>query len=488
MPETLPDSIEPYTNISPKAYEHPADRAATAALKAVPMLDAVVRRLIEWRYERALRQLFLSNSVKVGESQLPDLWAAHTGMCRVLDMPEVYDLYVTWSVPGLAQAIGSTKPMVVFDSMLLERLGPGEQRVVLAHELGHILSDHMVYVTALNILLSVGNGLPFLLGVPFRAVKAVLLEWFRAAELSCDRAATIAVRDPQIVCRALMVFAGGMSADKLNLDAFMTQAMEYESWDDPSDRVRRFFNEIGQTHPYAVRRVSEVMRWVQSGDYDRIIRGEYITRDQRTDVREEAGDAMEFYAERFRTIFREAGRQHHHPRVPVRRHGRAGRRLDPDPRWRFRARRLRRLSRGRTARFARARRHRRKKTRRLPLSYRWTDCPPLTPWFSTMFSGTIDAQVPSWPRALQRGRKGSTMPSFRAWQSAATAARSPSSMTVTSSAYTASACGCSARHTTPPMQPRRPSSDCSAACPHSRAASSTSSPTSSPPPGMPATT
>jgi len=307
MTETLPDNVEPYHNISSKAYEHPADRAATAALQAVPMLDTVVRKLIEWRYERALRQFYLGNSVKVGEHQLSDLWAGHVGMCTVLDMPSVYDLYVTSGVPGGAAAIGSQNPMIVFDTMLLQNLGPGEQRVVIAHELGHILSDHMIYVTALNILLSVGNGLPFFLGIPFRAVKAVLLEWFRATELSCDRAATLAVRDPQIVCRTLMVTAGGMHADKLNLDAFMTQAMEYESWDDPSDRVRRFFNEIGQTHTFAVRRVSEVMKWVQSGDYDRIVRGEYRTRDQESDVRQEASEAMEYYAERFRSFFREAG-------------------------------------------------------------------------------------------------------------------------------------------------------------------------------------
>jgi Zn-dependent protease with chaperone function len=307
MPETLPESVEPYPNISSKAYEHPADRAATAALKSIPMLDSVVRKLIEWRYERALRQFFLGNSVKVGEHQLPGLWAAHTWVTRILDMPDLYDLYVTDGVRGGAQVIGSGKPMIVIDSMLLQRLGPGEQRVVVAHELGHILSDHMVYMTALNILLSVTNGLPFFLGIPFRAVKAVLLEWYRAAELSCDRAATLAVRDPQIVCRTLMVTAGAMPSDELNLDAFIAQAMEYESWDDPSDRVRRFFNEIGQTHTYAVRRVSEVMKWVQGGEYDRIVRGEYRTRDQESDVREEAGDAMEFYAERFRTIFREAG-------------------------------------------------------------------------------------------------------------------------------------------------------------------------------------
>jgi Zn-dependent protease with chaperone function len=307
MADNLPDAVRPYPNISSKAYEHPADRAATAALKAVPMLDTVARKLVEWRYERALRQFYLGNSVKVGEHQLPELWTSLSGVTRVLDMPEDYDLYVTSGVRGGAQTIGSGKPMLVMDSMLLQRLGPGEQRAVLAHELGHILSDHVLYMTALNILLSVGSGLPFFLGLPFRAVRAVLLEWYRAAELSCDRAATLAVRDPRIVCSSLMVMAGAMPADQLNLDAFMAQAMEYESWDDPTDRVRRFFNEIGQSHAYSVRRVSEVMKWVQGGEYDRIVRGEYRTRDQESDVREEAGDAMEFYAERFRSFFREAG-------------------------------------------------------------------------------------------------------------------------------------------------------------------------------------
>jgi Zn-dependent protease with chaperone function len=307
MAETLPDSLEPYPNISSKAYEHPADRAATAALSAVPMLDTVVRKLIEWGYERALRQSFLGNSVRVGETQLPELWASHTGVCRVLDMPEVYDLYVSWGVLGGAQAIGAGKPMLVMDSGLLEKLGAGEQRVVLAHEIGHILADHVLYMTALNILVRGTAGMPFPIGLPLRAVTAVLLEWYRAAELSCDRAATLTVRDPRIVCRTLMVIGAGMSADQLNLDAFMTQAMEYEAWDDPSDRVRRFFAEINRTHPYAVRRVSEVMKWVQSGDYDRIQRGEYRTRDQETNVREEAGDAVNYYAERFRQIFRDMG-------------------------------------------------------------------------------------------------------------------------------------------------------------------------------------
>lgn len=307
MTGTSLDNVEPYLNISPKAYEHPADRAATAALKAIPKLDTLVRLLIEWRYERALRQFYLGTSLKVSDQQCADLWVSHNAACRILDLPEVYDLYVTQPVPGIALAIGSKKPIIVVDSLVLKRLGPGEQRALLGHELGHVLSDHVLYITALNILLAAGGSLPTLLGLPFRAVRTVLLEWYRAAELSADRAATLVVRDPQIVCRMLMVAASGLPADDLNLDAFMAQAMEYESWDDPSDRVRRFFWEINITHPYAVRRVSEIMRWVQSGEYDRILRGDYRKRDEETDVRAEAGDAMEFYGQRFRSAFKDIG-------------------------------------------------------------------------------------------------------------------------------------------------------------------------------------
>ena len=59
MTTALPED-QRLLNLSAKAYEHPADRAATAALQSIPMLDTVVRKLIEYGYERALRQQFLA--------------------------------------------------------------------------------------------------------------------------------------------------------------------------------------------------------------------------------------------------------------------------------------------------------------------------------------------------------------------------------------------------------------------------------------------
>jgi len=309
MSDPLPDD-QRLRGISPKAYEHPADRAATAALHSVPMLDTVVRKLIELGYERALRQQFLAGSLRLGTDQLPDTWADHVAATTRLDLPDTYDLYLTQFPMTNAMAIGAGKPMVVVHSRTLDLLDRHEVRTVLGHEAGHVRSDHVLYRTALIILLNLsGIGkMPVLAGLPLVAVRYALLEWFRAAELSCDRAATLVNRDPLVTCRTLMVLAAGVRSERLNLDAFMAQARDYEDWESGWDKLSRLRTELNLSHAYPVRRAREVMRWVQSGDYDRITGGEYRTRDQEAaSPRQEAGDAVEFYSERFRKAFRDAG-------------------------------------------------------------------------------------------------------------------------------------------------------------------------------------
>ena len=237
---TLPED-QRLANISSKAYEHPADRAATAALAQVPLLDQVVRKLIEFGYERAFRQQFLAGSVRLGEQQLPAIWADWNAVCARLDLPERYDLYLTQFPFANAAAVGAGTPMVVLNSRCVDLFDDLELRTVLGHEAGHILSEHVMYRTALMILLEFSGAtrLPFLAGLPLMAVRMALLEWFRAAELSCDRAATLVNRDPLVTCRTLMVLAGGVSARKLDLDAFIRQAGEYQEWSSAWDKLNR---------------------------------------------------------------------------------------------------------------------------------------------------------------------------------------------------------------------------------------------------------
>ena len=306
MTDPLPED-QRLQEISPKAFEHPADRAATAALQSIPMLDVVVRKLIEFGYERALRQILLAGSLKLGSEQMPEIWASHRAACARLDLHEIPDLYLTQFPITNAAAIGADRPVVLLNSRTVEVLDAAELRTVLGHEVGHVLSDHVLYRTALMILLSVGTrGLPLMAGLPLLAVRLALLEWFRASELSCDRAATLVNRDPLVTSRTMMVLASGVKSRKLNLDAFIRQANDYEEWGPGWDRMSRLRTELGQTHAAPVRRVSELLKWVRAGEYDRIVRGEYVRRGDPVRPRAEASDAADHYAERFRGFFRDA--------------------------------------------------------------------------------------------------------------------------------------------------------------------------------------
>ena len=290
-------------DISPRAYEHPADRAATAALKAIPYVDSTVRRIIEFGYERALRRGILGSAVRLGDSQLPDVHRAHERAFITLDMEPVPELYMTQHPLANAATIGSARPLVVVNSELVRLLDVEQLRGVFAHEAGHVLSDHVLYGTALVILtrLSILPGIP----VPLFPLRTALMEWSRAAELSCDRAAALVIRDPLAICRTLMVLSAGGEAANLDLDVFIEQGREYREKGSGIDRLSRLLSDLNLTHPMSVQRVHELIAWVESGAYDRIVGGEYPRRDEPADVRAEAGDAVTHYSDRLRDTFSE---------------------------------------------------------------------------------------------------------------------------------------------------------------------------------------
>jgi Zn-dependent protease with chaperone function len=295
--------------ISPRAYQHPADRAASAGLAKVPYLDEVVRKLVALGYECALRAASLGSAVRLGQHQLPRIWVLHRQVFNALDMERVPDLYVTQFPLANAYAIGTDKPIVLLNSELVRILDDDGRRVVLAHEAAHVHSDHVLYQTALLILLRLGSSvrLPILAGLPLLAIKLALLEWWRAAELSCDRAAALVTRDPQAVCRTLMTIAAGEEVENLNLDAFIAQGMEYSESGTGLERMTRLLQDLNVTHPMPVRRVKMLLDWVQEGDYDRMARGDYLRRGEEPTAREEADTAGVFYAERISGAFAQAG-------------------------------------------------------------------------------------------------------------------------------------------------------------------------------------
>src|SRR5678815_194256 len=81
---TLPD-------IAAASWEHPADRAALQALRTVPGVDDVIRRVLAMLGgERGIRLLFLGNAVRVGPHQFPRLWHLHTEVCTTFDLSLIH--------------------------------------------------------------------------------------------------------------------------------------------------------------------------------------------------------------------------------------------------------------------------------------------------------------------------------------------------------------------------------------------------------------
>ena len=275
----LPLSNEPhkkFADLSKHEYVHPADSKALAALRAIPGIDTALKKLLQVTGESAIRVMFMASAVKVTPQQCPDLHAKLQIACTTLgvDMP---DFFIQQNPIVNAFTGGVEKPIIVMHSGLLERLTDEEVLAVVAHEVGHIHAEHVLYLTAARLIealanLSISRIIPGAEIIKFlisAGISSALLAWARRAELSCDRAALLVTQDPHVIGRTMMKLAGGTSASKVDYDLFLEQARDFQkNYDD--NKLDKFWADIinaGRSHPFPIWRVSEILQWVESGQY-----------------------------------------------------------------------------------------------------------------------------------------------------------------------------------------------------------------------------
>jgi Zn-dependent protease with chaperone function len=270
-----------FAELSKHDYVHPEDSRALAALKAIPGIDSALRKLLSVTGESALRVIFTASSVKVTPKQFPDLHAKLQVACATLgvDMPE---FFVQQNPVVNAFTYGSEKHIIVVHSALLERLNDEETLAVIAHEVGHIHAEHALYLTAARLMELLANeslarllpGSDIIKFIISAGINSALLAWARRAELSCDRAAMLVVQDPHVVGRVMMKLAGGTFASRMDYDLFLEQGREFKKNYDEKALDKFWANIInaGQTHPFPIWRVSEIIDWVETGDYAEVLK------------------------------------------------------------------------------------------------------------------------------------------------------------------------------------------------------------------------
>jgi len=293
--------IKYLTDISSKAWEHPADRAALNALRQIPGVDQLLKVLIGATTEKSYRLFMLASTVRSSEKQFSKIHKIFLEACARLDLRQIPELYISQSPFLNAGAIGVNTPFIVLYSAMLKDLSEKEIMAVLGHEIGHCLSGHVLYKTMLWILLR----LPFMLiqipmaQVVLQVVIMALLEWSRKSELSADRAGLLAVQSPEDSFTLEMKMAGGGDLSQMNINEFFEQAAEYDKGGDLLDSVFKLLNLAGETHPFAVLRLTELKSWVDGGHYEKIMSGEYARRGDGTpdDVAGDFKKAQEQYQE-----------------------------------------------------------------------------------------------------------------------------------------------------------------------------------------------
>jgi len=256
--------------LDPVQLQHPLDRQAIASLKRVRGFDFFMSKFVDAGVERLEYQLSMSSGVRVGPRQLPSLYRQLQWACAALgvDEPELY----LGSGPN-AGAAGSNHPYIVLNSGLLGLLDEDELAAAVAHEVGHIKAGHLLYKSmakAITFFSGVAND--FSLGVSkfvTMPMQVGLITWDRWSELTADRAALVAVREPRVCLSMLMKLAAGISSgvEPLNVDAFVDQVRAYRHEAEPTlhDRMYHFGATMQRgSLPFTLQRAQALLDWFEA--------------------------------------------------------------------------------------------------------------------------------------------------------------------------------------------------------------------------------
>ncbi len=266
------------TGLRPQTYEHPSDTKALDALQRTSGLETLVRKCNEWGFERLLRVQLTGSHIRVNADNFADVHDKLRAACETLDMPKVPDLYIAAGGEINAFTAGVERTLIVLNSAAVDLLSDDELFFVIAHEVGHIKSGHVLYYQIAEFLPVIGEivgaatfGIGEILGA---GLQMALLNWKRMSEFTADRAGLLAVQDVNVAITAMMKLAGlpHKFYASMNPEDFIAQAKEFTALDQEKlNWFAKVLSSMGQSHPWTVMRASEFLSWVDTGGYERVL-------------------------------------------------------------------------------------------------------------------------------------------------------------------------------------------------------------------------
>jgi Zn-dependent protease with chaperone function len=229
-------------------------RRTLAAARPVTIAIEATTRL----WKDAARAELLGSAVKVSSTQYPRVYqAARTAGANLrVTVPTVFAV----SSGGVKVKVLGTDdaPYLIINLELAERLSDVELVAAIGHELGHIQNGHILYATALHYL---NNSAAFFVRWAVQPAIMTLQAWSRRAEVTCDRASLLAVRDPDKTLAALVKLAMGVTpSSQFSVEEYL------KDLPDPKKGLGRYA-ELFRSHPYVPKRVAALRVFADSAYY-----------------------------------------------------------------------------------------------------------------------------------------------------------------------------------------------------------------------------
>ncbi|PYQ60425.1 MAG: hypothetical protein DMF53_17030, partial [Acidobacteria bacterium] len=220
------------------------------------------------------------NSVQLGRRQFPSIWRLVNDVAERLGIP-VPRVYVARQGEANAFAFGKKTHSIVLTAELIDLMSERELQGIIAHEMGHILCEHMLYMDVGHALTS-GALPPLARALPGleESVNGLFCTWFRAAEYSADRAALLILEDPEPLAASLSRLSGvpRRLEEEFDLRLFAEQVKEYREEATLWSKIVTLGMGLFLSHPEPAKRVGAILEWAESADYQAIVSGRYLTR------------------------------------------------------------------------------------------------------------------------------------------------------------------------------------------------------------------
>ncbi len=257
-------------------------RRTLAMARPVTMALEATTRL--WR--DVARNELLGTAVKVSDQQYPRVYEAAkaAGAALHVRVPVVFaapNTSIKVKVLGTEDA-----PHLIVNLELAEKLDDTELVAAIGHELGHIQNGHILYATALHYL--TGSAAFFVRWVVQPAIMT-LQAWSRRAEMTCDRAALLAVRDLDKTLGAMV---------KLELGLDKGSAFNAEDYLKAPPDVKKGvgrYGELFRSHPYVPKRVQALRLFASSALYASVTGQDPAGKPSLTDVDKQVADLISVF-------------------------------------------------------------------------------------------------------------------------------------------------------------------------------------------------